>query len=780
MSHGKKMVVSINSKTDRSVPDTVRRRIDISQLTARARMGIAMAGIGLFVCIAVSAAFRGDVHLSMIYFYPIILTYAVLITLSGIWIKSESKDKKYKNFVATFQVIQLTLGMEWAFIIYQGIKTGSLDQRSLIYALTIGLMSTTMVSGPAKYGLAFWTPITIGAFLSLLHSYQNHVLYGPILVCLISYSMLSFYIILVSNRKLFERDLNTIVIEEKNKTIENILREYQDGQGSVLWTSDSDHNIIGFDGIAEYKQLYADNEKRISVEKMDKIIHNCDYYFSSKAKKDDRISLKKLFAQKTPFKDFIFSIPNESGLIWWEIAGKPEFAEDGSFLGYHGVATDISKKEEYRRQIKFGASRDYLTKLLNRASFNEIVDGLINDRDESVSALLCLDLDRFKTINDNFGHEAGDNLLIAVAQRLLTSVRDQDYVFRLGGDEFAIVMPDVTPDLALVVAKRIVDKLGESFQISGHEMKVGTCIGIGLIPDHGDDTFTLHRNADLALYRAKSEKPGSIYIFKPDRDNPMKMEQVLIYDCGFALDKKQFEVLYQPIISINTRKIIGCEALIRWNHPTYGIISPQVFIPILEQGGQISSVGCWVIEKVMSDSISIHDDITIAINLSPFQLSDLSYPEKILALAKKTGIRISRFEFEITETNLIENSLDKLEALSRIRSYGFSIALDDFGTGYSSLKLLQEFSFDKLKIDGTFIRECSAQKQNVILEGILLLGKRLGLSIVAEGIETEKQEKYLKELGCECAQGYYYYHPMNIKTLSNTIEHSRNIEKSFG
>ena len=772
------MFASLNSRLKLVVPEIVRRRVGINQLTTRARMGMAMAGIGIFVAIAVASAFSDDSNLKAISFLPTIMMYIVLIITSFVWLRIKNKELRYNRYVLIFQLIQFLLGLTWSFIIFNGIATGNADQRSLIYALTIGLMSTTMISGPAKYGLAFWSPITLGAFISL--GINLDTFYAPILTCLFLYGALSLYIIFEMNNRLFERELNMLVIEDKNTTIENLLREYQDGRGSILWTSDIANNIYGFDNINEFNELINREDLTIPVERIDELIHNMDHYYSSKAIRSAGISLSKLLSQKAPFNDFVFSIPSTTDLTWWQIAGKPKFAPDGSFVGFHGVATDISKKEEYRRKIEFSASRDYLTKLLNRASFNEIVDGLIHDQGGYVSALLCLDLDRFKTVNDNFGHDAGDELLVAVAQRLLASVREHDYVFRLGGDEFAIVMPDVSSAFAEVIANRIVDKLGESFQINGNEMRVGTCIGIGFLPDDGEDTFTLHRNADLALYRAKTAKSGTICIYNSDVDSTLKLTQLLLYDSNFALVRDQFEILYQPIVSIKTRDIIGCEALIRWNHPTYGVISPSVFIPIMEKSGQISQLGLWAIEKAMIDSEVIHYGLHISINISPLQLIDGSFPEKILALAHEKNVPISRFEFEITETSLLENSHEKLEVLSRIKNYGFNIALDDFGTGYSSLRLLQEFNFNKLKIDGAFIRDCTLHKQNIILDSILLLGRRLGISIVAEGVETREQEEYLVGLGCDLAQGFYYCHPTDKTSLVSLIERSRSTDKHVG
>ena len=745
----------------RAVAKPVRQRVDVTQLTTRAKLSIMMSVIGATVALALFWSFYGRANNDVIGlgFIAVISNYFFLILLSKRWLRVKNKTENYQNFAWIFQLVQFALGVSWAVVMIETIDVGSSNQRGLVYALAIALISTTMVSGPAKYSLSFWLPVTVGAFVAFLDDTAHF--YAPILVALGCYSILSLYSIISLDKKMFERELNNFDLERHSETIELLLKDFQEGSGSFLWEVNSELMLTSF----------SDQIDLFSVERQS---HDLTQFFDlldaigedtvDEAGSDKRELIqyiKNQIGAKQSFKEVVIRVRTRAGPRWWAFSGKPIFGVEGKFLGYRGVCSDVTEREEYRLKIEFSATRDYLTKVYNRASFNRILEEFCRRESHSQTALLCIDLDHFKSVNDNFGHAMGDEMLIAVSRRIATCVRGEDRVFRLGGDEFAIAIPGADRERAKAVANRIVEKLTEPFHFRQIEAKVGASVGIALIPDDGDTPDVVHRKADIALYRAKSDGRGGYRMFDRKLDNQVEIAQDMQLALRSAVDEKQLSLMFQPIVELRTGNIVSAEALLRWEHPDFGLVPPSVFVPLLEQSGQIIAVGEAVISWAVRISAMIREDISLAINLSPHQLTDASLPQKIFGSLSKEKVSASRVEFEITESSLLGNDARKLDVLREIKKIGCRISLDDFGTGYSSMRLLDEFPFDKLKIDESFINgDASDSRRAHILEAMIQLGKRLGLAIVGEGISTKEQADRLVGLGCSEGQGFYFMEPI--------------------
>jgi diguanylate cyclase (GGDEF)-like protein len=767
------------------IPAEIKHRVHVAQLTARARLGIMMAVVGLVVLSAVSWAF--DNRLSdpalAASFAATGLMYCLLIFASIAWLREPSKSRVYQSKMRRFQIVQALLGSAWAAVMIAGINAGDANQRSLIYALAIALISTTMVSGPARYALSFWLPTTVGSYIAFIHD-QTHF-YAPILAALGCYTVLSFYSIISINRKLVEREVGIFEIEKSNETIKLIFNDFQEGSGSFLWGMDAVFIVSGFENHLDMALLSKTASEPLSAEQLRRFICKPTNGHGRVAL---RATIEKISHQlnlNLPFKDVVLQVHARSGSEWWSISGKPLFGPAGVFTGYRGIATDITEKEEYRQKIEFNANRDHLTKLFNRSAYQRIIDEIVAAPSKQPSALLCIDLDHFKQVNDRFGHAVGDSLLVAATQRIAGCIRGQDYACRLGGDEFVVILPMSSRERAVAVGSRIVDRLAAPFQIENHSIKIGACIGIAILPNDGVEPGILHRRADLALYRAKSEGRGTCRAYVAAVDDQVNVNQVMLHDLGLALDQQQFGIAYQPIMRLADQRVIGAEALLRWNHPQFGAVGPSDFVPLLEQSGQIATVGAWVIERVMETARQVPDAMRIAFNLSPVQLMDTQLPRRLQIVAQRAGIDPQRLELEVTESSVLDRDIRRLDVLREIRAIGFRIAVDDFGTGYSSLRLLDEFQFDKLKIDGSFIRDgATNERRLVILQSIIALGKSLGLTICAEGIETIEQAQQLLDLGCCEGQGFLFKSPMDsdkflsefgFKTVFNTKSVARQI-----
>lgn len=423
---------------------------------------------------------------------------------------------------------------------------------------------------------------------------------------------------------------------------------------------------------------------------------------------------------------------------------------------------DISERRRAEDKISHMAHYDALTDLPNRTLFYEKMEKLLGRTPQGDSfGVFSLDLDHFKSVNDTLGHLIGDKLLQAVAERMRGCVRETDTVARLGGDEFAILRAKFgSPADATGLAARLIKAVSAPYQLDGHQVTVGTSIGIAIVPGDGTDPNQIMKNADLALYRSKADG-GNIYrFFEAEMDARMQERHALELDLRNAIVNGEFTLNYQPIVNIKTGKITACEALIRWQQPERGWVPPLEFIPIAEETGLIVPIGEWVLDQACSAATEWPDDLTVAVNVSPVQFKSANFIDTVKTALEKSGLPANRLELEITELVLMQDDNAALKLLRRLKGLGVTIAMDDFGTGYSSLGYLRSFPFDKIKIDQSFIRDLSKNKDSLaILRAVVGLGRSLNIVTTAEGVETQKQLEVLRTEGCTEAQGYFFSQP---------------------
>jgi diguanylate cyclase (GGDEF)-like protein len=425
--------------------------------------------------------------------------------------------------------------------------------------------------------------------------------------------------------------------------------------------------------------------------------------------------------------------------------------------------------EASEAQAQHLAFHDPLTGLANRALFEDrLAFHLAQARTAPGSlALLYLDLDGFKQVNDTLGHPAGDELIKAVATRLSASVRANDLVARMGGDEFAILQLGIeAPAAAEILCMRIIEEISRPFDIAGSQAYVGISMGIALGPQDATERTELARKADIALYQAKAAGRGRFLFFAKEMDASLKIRKQIETDMRDALDGfEQFEVLYQPLYSAQSGSMTGAEALVRWHHPVHGTLSPSIFVPVAEETGMIEQLGAWVLERACHSAMRWPIG-TIAVNVSAVQLRNRGFAEEVLATLRRTGLPPERLELEITETNLIENASSCQPNLIRLRAAGVRIALDDFGTGYSSLSHLRNFDVDRIKIDRSFVSGITAGANgSPIIQAIIDLAKASGLKVTAEGVETAEQRLFLSRIGCNSLQGFLLSRPLPAGAL---------------
>jgi diguanylate cyclase (GGDEF)-like protein/PAS domain S-box-containing protein len=451
---------------------------------------------------------------------------------------------------------------------------------------------------------------------------------------------------------------------------------------------------------------------------------------------------------------------------------------DGQTTHYVGVFSDITPLKDSQNKLENLANFDSLTQLPNRYSLqNRLQHALLRARREHHNlALVYFDLDHFKAVNDTLGHAAGDALLKEVSRRALLQLRDEDTLARLGGDEFVAVLEGIdTPERIAVVAERIIREISLPFVIQGHEVFVGCSLGIAFFPKDGVDADTLMRNADLALYRAKEDGKNCYRLYSEEMNEAAHLRYQIEIRLRRAIDFGELSLVYQPQFDTKTRRLVGAEALLRWTSPDKGSISPAVFIPIAEQIGLIVQIGRWVLEQVclmQRANLDAGLPLTkIAVNVSPVQFRQKDLVESFQDVLQKTGVPAHCVEVEVTEGAIMVDADKAIETLKQMRAMGLSIAIDDFGTGYSSLGYLKRFPIDKIKIDRTFINELETSPDDaVIISAIIALSNSLGMTTLAEGVETEHQLDFLDSVGCDQIQGYLLGKPLALADFQKVVQ----------
>ena len=441
--------------------------------------------------------------------------------------------------------------------------------------------------------------------------------------------------------------------------------------------------------------------------------------------------------------------------------------EGGGWVATH---EDITERKASEDRIERLAHYDSLTGLANRNLFKGSLDEALDKYllHHTPFAVLLLDLDKFKSVNDALGHHCGDALLRQVAGRIKAQVRDVDTAARIGGDEFALIVvpgPSALQDGAATLAARLVDAIAEPYEINGHPVVIGCSIGVAVVPEHGTRIDEILRNADLALYKSKNAGRNCFHLYSPELKAEADQRDILEIELREAIWREEIDVFYQPIFELSTGRATSVEALARWRHKTRGLIPPAEFIPVAEEGGLIGELGNLVLAKACRHAVMLPDDIKVAVNLSALQFAGGNLVDSVMVALADSGLAETRLELEITESVFLADSQENLKTLERLKLLGVSIALDDFGVGYSSLSYLTAFPFNKVKIDKSFIDKIGRSETVAVLGSIVQLAKTLNLSVVAEGVETYEQVEKVRSLGIALGQGYFFSKPVPFGEL---------------
>ncbi|HEX8446310.1 MAG TPA: EAL domain-containing protein [Sphingomonas sp.] len=536
---------------------------------------------------------------------------------------------------------------------------------------------------------------------------------------------------------------------EARESIGMLLKEYEDQGVGWLWQIDADNRLVYVS--PRICVLLGRSTSQLIGQSLP-VVLGCD------------VRLGTNIDARQPFSNLEVEVATPAGPRWISLSGSPIVDADGGCHGFRGVGTDVTDFRRGQDRLTQLASTDVLTGLPNRQRLREILaDGIaMAERTDQPCAILFLDLDGFKPVNDTFGHSVGDAVLRTVAQRLKAEVGPLGQIGRVGGDEFALVLSNGR-DIASVerLADAIIDAIAEPFLFDKGEIRIGVSIGCAFAPADGVSIDDLLLKADLALYEAKNHGRGTFRLFDARMQHEAEAQLRLEQDLRKALDRGQFRIAYQPIVSATTLDLIGFEALLRWHHPQRGTVPPSVFIPLAEDMRLIGTIGAWVMQQACRDAAAWPDGMAVSVNVSPRQLLDPTLPHAVGDALFRAGLQPDRLELEVTEGVFMGDSDGSLDVLRRLRAIGVGIALDDFGTGYSSLGYLNKTIFHTLKIDGSFVRDAATKSEtNAIIGAIVSLANSFRMQITAEGIETSADLERMRDFGCHKLQGYLFGKPM--------------------
>jgi diguanylate cyclase (GGDEF)-like protein/PAS domain S-box-containing protein len=553
-------------------------------------------------------------------------------------------------------------------------------------------------------------------------------------------------------------------LTEKQETVSMLLREYDDTAADWLWQTDASRRLTGV--TPYFARMMGIEAADIEGKSFLEILAGPSWQSGTfdPALRDLAAKLKAREAFTN------LAIPVEVGGVrrWWELSASPRLDERGVFLGFRGVGSDVTEQQESAERIHQLAKFDLLTQLPNRLhltdSLGEAMDTMAqwNTR----CAFLMIDLDRFKSVNDTLGHQVGDLLLAQVAERLRSVCSENEICGRLGGDEFAVVIKDVPhPVYIEQVANAIIDQVSRPYEVEQNRLFIGASVGSATAPRDGRTPDTLIRSADLAMYRSKEDGGGKHFAYIASLHADAEERRLMEIALRTAIDQGQLYLEYQPVIELATGRLVSFEALVRWQHPQFGLVSPAKFIPLAEEARLIGAIGEWVLRTACDEAAGWPEQIGIAVNMSTEQLYDPEIVTKVISAVTTSGLEPRRLEIEVTESVFMREGSNASKLLDKLMSFGIRLSLDDFGTGYSSLGYLSRARFNTIKIDRCFVQGAARNEPEslAILNAVVAMSASLGMVTVAEGVETEQQLKVVSELGCTKVQGFYFGRPMRAE-----------------
>lgn len=590
----------------------------------------------------------------------------------------------------------------------------------------------------------------------------------------LTFSILLMMVTLENARAYLLLNLSQAGLSEKSEVVSLLLREFEESGADWLWQIDSGRRIVhpsprfAFAAGCETSELIGEPLiKAISGPAWD----------SGNFPPSLR-DLAERLKRRESFSNLVVRVHIGGEPRWWELSASPIQDEHGAYAGFRGVGSDVTESRKSSEKIARMARFDNLTGLPNRLQITEALDQAMEQAEKwrSRCGFLMIDLDRFKSVNDTLGHQVGDRLLAQVSQRLRAIMSQNELCGRLGGDEFAVVLRDASDEVVVNdLAEKIISTLSRPYDVDQQTLYIGASVGSAVGPRDGQSVETLMRNADLALYRSKDEGGGRHYCYEPQLHVSAEERRVMEMALRKALEKDEFSLNFQPVVSAETEAVTGFEALIRWFNPEFGQVPPGKFIPIAEEARLVVPIGNWVLHKACQEAALWPASVKVAVNVSAEQLFEADFVETVVESLSESGLPPQRLELEVTESVFLREGSRASETLEKILALGVGLALDDFGTGYSALGYLSKTRFSTIKVDRSFVQGAAQgmQESTAIICAVVAMAKSLGMKTTAEGVETEQEVEMVRGMGCDRIQGYFYGRPMNIEEVHGLFNEQR-------
>ena len=562
-----------------------------------------------------------------------------------------------------------------------------------------------------------------------------------------------------------------LALAEKDEVVSLLLREFDDSGGDWMWQTDAGKCLTHVS--PRFAYAIGVESEALEAKPLLQILAGETWEagnFSAGLRE-----LAEKLKRRESFSDLIMPVTIGGESHFWEMSASPRYDERGSFLGFRGVGSDVTAQRRSADKINHMARFDTLTGLPNRLQVTEALGEAMaeSERWRGRCAFMMIDLDRFKQVNDTLGHPIGDRLLTRVAERLQSLMTDKNMCGRLGGDEFGVVVRDASDSAKMTrLARNIIETLSKPYEVDQHTLYIGASVGTAIGPRDGRSVEMLIRSADLALYRSKDEGGGAHNAYEPQLHAHAEERRVLEIALRQALEKNQFHIHYQPVVSADGGVIEGFEALLRWQHPELGNISPARFVPVAEEARLIAPIGEWVLRSACEEAMRWPDTVRIAVNVSAEQLTDPNFVTAVVSSLAHSRLPAQRLELEVTESVFMREGTGAVAVLEQLLKLGIRLALDDFGTGYSSLGYLSKTKFSTIKIDRSFVQGAAKNVPEAlaIIRAVVAMADSLGMSTTAEGVETDSEYQLVRRLGCRKVQGYLFGRPMSATDARDLFE----------